>query len=137
VEAALLSMHAAPRAVQDSPSNSSAKLTVAHRLLRENGFDHVVRAESVSHKQFKVFFVRNSKKNARLGIIVGKKTLPGAVDRNRVKRVIREAFRQHRIMQCKLDLVVMVRRTDPHESGGQSGDLKVLFNRVESRCAES
>lgn len=130
-------MHVAPRAVQDSQSDTSAKLTVAHRLLREDGFDHVIRAESVSGKLFKVFFVRNAKKNAKLGIVVSKKTLPGAVDRNRVKRTIRETFRQHRIKQCRLDLVVMVRRTDSYESGIRSDDLKMLFNRVESRCAES
>jgi len=132
-------MHAAPRAVQDSQSSLSAlsaKFTAAHRLLRENGFDHVVRAESLSDRHFKIFFARNDKKNARLGIIVGKKTLSGAADRNRVKRIIREAFRQHGIKQCKLDLVVMVRRADPQERGSQAGNLKMLFSRVGNRCAE-
>ncbi|HEU0219413.1 MAG TPA: ribonuclease P protein component [Gallionella sp.] len=105
-------------------------------MLRENGFDHVVHAENVSDRQFKIFFARNGKKNARLGIIVGKKTLSGAADRNRVKRIIREAFRQHSIKQCKLDLVVMVRRADPQERGIQAGNLKMLFSRVENRCAE-
>lgn len=130
-------MHAAPRVVQDSQSNLSAKFTAAHRLLRENGFDHVVRAESISDRHFKVFFVRNGKKNARFGMIVGKKTLALATDRNRMKRVIREAFRQHSIKLCGLDLVVMLRRNDPQEGGMQVGNLKMLFNRVESRCAES
>lgn len=130
-------MHAAPRVVQDSQSNLSAKFTAAYRLLRENGFDHVVRAESISDRHFKVFFVRNGKKNARFGIIVGKKTLALATDRNRMKRVIREVFRQHSIKLCGLDLVVMLRRNDPQEGGMQVGNLKMLFNRVESRCAES
>lgn len=129
-------MHVAPKAVQDSQSSPSAKLTAAHRLLRNNGFDHVVRAENLSDRNFKIFFARNGKKNARLGIIVGKKTLSGAVDRNHVKRIIREAFRQHGIKQCKLDLVVMVRRAGPQEYGTQAGDLKMLFSRVENRCAE-
>jgi ribonuclease P protein component len=130
-------MRVAPRVVQDSQSNLSAKLTATHRLLRENGFDHVVRAESISDRNFKVFFVRNGKKNARFGMIVGKKTLALATDRNRMKRVIREAFRQHSIKLCGLDLVVMLRRNDPQEGGVQIGNLKMLFNRVESRCAES
>lgn len=129
-------MHAAPRAVQDSQSSLSAKFTAAHRLLRENGFDHVVRAQNISDRHFKIFFARNGKKNARLGIIVGKKTLSGAADRNRVKRIIREVFRQHGIKQCKLDLVVMVRRADSRECGSQAGNLKMLFSRVENRCAE-
>lgn len=130
-------MHAAPRAVRDSQSSLSAEFTVAHRLLREAGFDHVVHAENIADRHFKVFFVRNGKKNARLGMIVGKKTLPGAADRNRVKRIIREAFRQHGIKQCKLDLVVMVRRADPQECDTQTGNLKMLFSRVENKCAES
>lgn len=129
-------MHVAPRAVQDSPFSLSARFTAAHRLLRENGFDHVVRAENLSDRHFKIFFARNGKKNARLGIIVGKKTLAGAAERNRVKRIIREAFRQHGIKQCKLDLVVMVRRADPQECCTHAGNLKMLFSRVENRCAE-
>ena len=122
--------------MQDSPSSLSAEFTAAHRLLRENGFNHVIRAENIADKHFKIFFVRNGKCNARLGMIVGKKTLPSAVDRNRVKRIIREAFRQHNIKQCKLDVVVMARRVYPQESGAQAGNLKMLFSRVESRCAE-
>jgi ribonuclease P protein component len=129
-------MHVAPRAVQDSQSSLSAEFTAAHRLLRENGFDHVIRAENIADKHFKVFFVRNDKKNARLGMIVGKKTLSGSTDRNRVKRIIREAFRQHNIKLSKLDLVVMMRRAYPQECGAQAGNLKMLFSRVENRCAE-
>ncbi|MDO8464851.1 MAG: ribonuclease P protein component [Gallionella sp.] len=128
-------MHVAPRAVQNSRFSPSAKFTAAHRLLRENGFDHAVRAESISDRHFKVFFAHNGQKNARLGIMVGKKTLSGSVDRNRVKRIIREAFRQHGIKQCKFDVVVMVRRTDPH--GASAVNLKMLFSRIENRCAES
>ncbi|MDO8262956.1 MAG: ribonuclease P protein component [Gallionella sp.] len=111
-------------------------MTAAHRLLRENGFDHVVHAENIADKHFKIFFVRNGKKNARLGMIVGKKTLSGAVDRNRLKRIIREAFRQHNIKLCKLDLVVMVRRAYPQDCGMQVANLKMLFSRVENRCVE-
>lgn len=132
-------MPVAPRVVQDSQSNLSAlsaKLTAAHRLLREDGYDHVVHAENISDRHFKVFFVCNGKKNARLGMIVGKKTLSGAADRNRVKRIIREAFRQHSIKLCGLDLVVMVRHAYPQDGGAQVGNLKMLFSRVENRCAE-
>ena len=118
------------------PSSLSAEFTAAHRLLRKNGFDHVIRAENIADKYFKIFFVRNDERNARLGIIVAKKTLSGAADRNRVKRIIREAFRQHNIKQCKLDVVVMARHAYPLESGAQAGNLKMLFSRVENRCAE-
>ncbi len=122
--------------MQDSQSSLSAKFTAAHRLTRENGFDHVVRAENISDRYFKIFFLCNGKENARLGIVVGKKTLPGAADRNLIKRIIREAFRQHSIKLRKLDVVVMMRRADPQERDIQAGNLKMLFSRVENRCAE-
>ena len=137
-------MHVAPEAVPDSPSNivtpgivTAAKLTTAHRLLREDGFDRVVQAENIADKHFKVFFTRNSRDNARLGIIASKKILPRATDRNRIKRVIREAFRQHSIKAQKLDMVVMVRHACAQETGMRGDNLKILFSRVENRCAES
>ena len=129
-------MHVAPRAVHDSQSSTPANFTAAHRLLREDGFDHVVHAENIADKHFKIFFARNGEKNARLGIIASKKILPGAVDRNRVKRVIREAFRHHNIKERKPNMVVMVRRAYSQEFGVRSGNLEILFSRVENRCAE-
>ena len=45
---------------------------------------------------------------ARLGMAVSKKNLPRAVDRNRVKRIIRESFRQS-IGNITVDVVVLTR----------------------------
>jgi len=129
-------MLVAPRAVQDSLSSISAKFTAGHRLLRENGFDHVICAENIADNQFKIFFVRNRQKNARLGIVVAKKLLHGAAERNRIKRIIRDVFRRHSIKLCKLDLVVMVRRSPPQERDTHVGSLNLLFSRVENRCAD-
>jgi ribonuclease P protein component len=134
--AALLFGRAEPGAVQDSRSSFSSKFTVACRLLRADGYDHVIRAKNVADNHFKIFFTRNSKKNARLGIITSKKSLPNAVDRNRVKRFIRETFRQHNIRLCKLDLVVIVNRNYSRKADARIDNLKMLFSQVESRCAE-
>ncbi len=43
---------------------------------------------------------------ARLGLVVGKKLLKRSVDRNKVKRIIREQFRCQRINLPACDLVV-------------------------------
>lgn len=102
-------------------------------MLREDGFDHAVHAESIADKHFKIFFVRNGKENARLGIIAGKRNLPDAVQRNRVKRAIREVFRQHNIKTHHIDLVVMVRCEG--SQAVQSEDLETLFSRVQNKCA--
>ena len=133
---ALLSMRVVPRAVPDLRFSIPAKFTDAHRLLRKDGFNHVVHAESIEDKCFKIFFVRNSQANARLGIIARKRILPGAVHRNYVKRVIREAFRQHDVKACKLDVVVMVRRAYSQGCGIRGDSLDVLFSRVKNRCAK-
>lgn len=135
MEAAPLLGLVAPEAVRDSRSSITitAEFTAAHRLLREDGFDHVVHAENIADKYFKIFFVLNGKKNARLGIIASKRTLPGAAQRNRVKRAIREAFRQHSIKAQQIDLVVIVRCADSQAVQGE--DLETLFSRVENRCA--
>ena len=135
MEAALLLGLVAPGAVQDSQSSiaTSAEFSPSHRLLREDGFDHVVHAGNLSDKRFKVFFVRNGKKNARLGIIASKRIIPDAAQRNRVKRAIREAFRQHTIKNQHIDMVVMVRSADTQVT--KSEGLEALFSRVEDRCA--
>lgn len=135
MEAAPLLGLVVPEAVLGSRSSISipAVFTSAHRLLRWDGYDHVVQAETVADKCFKIFFVRNNKKNARLGIIASKRKLPGAVQRNHFKRVIREVFRQHSIKTHQVDIVVLVKCADSQPV--QSEYLKMLFSRVEIRCA--
>lgn len=129
-------MRGGQRVVQSLLFKGSTKFAATYRLLRKDGFSHVVRCESVADKQFKVFFSHNGKCNARLGIIVSKKILPGAVDRNLVKRIVRAVFRQHNIKACKLDMVVIVRNASPFEVRTRSDILRTLFNRVVNRCAE-
>ena len=46
---------------------------------------------------------------ARLGFVIPKKQIKHAVQRNRVKRLIRESFRHHQQRMDELDLVVMAR----------------------------
>jgi len=92
-------------------------------------------AETILDKYFKVFFVPNEESNARLGIIASKKTLPSAVDRNSIKRIIRETFRQHNIKARQVDLVVMVRSAYPREINVQAKSLEMLFSRIQNKCA--
>jgi ribonuclease P protein component len=46
---------------------------------------------------------------ARLGLAIAKKQVRRAVDRNRIKRIVRETFRRHRARLPGVDLVVMAR----------------------------
>jgi ribonuclease P protein component len=58
-----------------------------------------------------MLFVRpNDGSHARLGIITSKRVARRAVDRNRARRLVREAFRQMRHRLDGIDLVVQLRR---------------------------
>jgi ribonuclease P protein component len=48
---------------------------------------------------------------ARLGFIIPKRVVARAVDRNRLKRVLREWFRQNRVRLGSRDLLVRVTAT--------------------------
>jgi ribonuclease P protein component len=135
VAVALLSGRVAPGVEQDLLFSISSKFTAEHRLLRKNGFSHVMHAENVLDRYFKVFFVQNEKSNARLGIIASKKALPSAADRNSIKRIIREIFRHHTIKGHNLDMVVMVRSNYPQGSNAQTKSLEMLFSRIQNKCA--
>ena len=82
---------------------------LSHRLLNSEEFDAVFDQKdySVSNKSLLVLASKNSLGFNRLGVIVGKKSLPRAVDRNKVKRQLREAFR--RLEPMGMDIVVLVR----------------------------
>lgn len=49
----------------------------------------------------------NSGAGARLGLAIAKRSCPGATDRNRLKRVVRESFRAHRHLLPPVDVVVL------------------------------
>jgi len=46
----------------------------------------------------------------RIGLIVGKRHCPLAVDRNRIKRIVRETFRVRRCRLPALDIVIQLVR---------------------------
>ncbi|NKC15716.1 MAG: ribonuclease P protein component [Gammaproteobacteria bacterium] len=47
--------------------------------------------------------------SARLGMAIAKRIVPRAIDRNRIKRLVRESFRQHHAVLPPLDIVVTAR----------------------------
>lgn len=87
--------------------NSLPKLAI---LRSPNEFRRVFqRAKAVSCPHAKLLFVSNSEDSARLGLAVSKKQIRHAVNRNRVKRVCREAFRHRKSQLSSLDIIAMVR----------------------------
>lgn len=81
-----------------------------------------------------VFAKPNGLDQARIGIVTSKKVAPRAVDRNRVKRMVREVFRSCRGRLGGLDVVVRLRRCPPSGSEYQArNELMRLLADLDSR----
>ena len=111
------------------------------RLSRSADFDRVFRSgRSHACREFVLYvFPRAHEDPPRLGLSVSRK-VGGAVQRNRVKRLLREAFNaeNHRL-PAGLDVVVVARR-DAHalaETEGLSGVVRVLSALLEKAGARS
>jgi len=73
----------------------------------------------------------NGYTHARLGIIAGKKAAPRAVDRNRGKRLIREAFRAARSSLGSYDVTIQLRSDLRRElNGAVREELETLLESV-------
>jgi ribonuclease P protein component len=68
---------------------------------------------------------------ARLGVVAGKQAAPKAVTRTRMKRLIREVFRQRRHQLQVLDYVVRLRRA------AASGELEHARRELETLLSGS
>lgn len=106
-----------PFAVLHSPHQSFPRVTEfafrkQHRLLTSPQFQAVFANAPyrASHQHLLVLSRANGLDYGRLGLVIGKKNIKKAVDRNRVKRLIRESFRHHQSLLKGLDVIVIARR---------------------------
>lgn len=75
--------------------------------------------------------------DARLGVVVGKKLLKRAVDRNRVKRIVREQFRRERPNLPACDLIVrLAAKPAPLDGKLVAGDFLALLEKLRRTCAK-
>ncbi len=87
-----------------------------------------------SEQQAPAALPQASGQTARLGLVVGKKLLKRAVDRNRLKRVVRENFRLRRPELPPCDLVVRLAVKGVPLCGAElADDVNALFDRLSSR----
>ena len=86
-----------------------------HRRARLSGgaaFGALLRSRRTARSErFLVQALVNSEGFARLGIVVGKRIARRAVDRSRLKRLVRESFRRRQHELGSFDLLVRPRRT--------------------------
>ena len=78
------------------------------RIIDKPGFDAVFKKrKKKSNSSFVVYFKKNNSDYPRLGMIAAKKQLRFAVQRNRVKRIIKEVFRHQQKELIGLDIVIV------------------------------
>jgi ribonuclease P protein component len=81
---------------------------------------------------------RNDGDNARLGLAISKKRIKTAVARNRLKRLIRESFRQHQHELGSIDIVIMGQSRAADVSNQQILDcLQNHWKNLTARCKKS
>ena len=79
----------------------------------------------------------NSGGVARLGLAISRKNARRAVDRNRIKRVVRESFRQHLELLRGLDIVILGRSGIAGKSNEElRAALDTHWNKL-ARCRKS
>jgi ribonuclease P protein component len=80
------------------------------RLLTASDYQRVFQhPQKSSGKALTVLARASGCESARLGLAIPRKKIRRAVDRNRVKRLIRESFRRHQDLLRGLDVVVIGR----------------------------
>lgn len=88
--------------------SSIYRLQKENRLLDAAAFGRVFKKATRSRdKWFTVLCRENDEGMARLGLAISKKNCRLATGRNRIKRVVRESFRQHQAELGGLDVVVI------------------------------
>lgn len=81
-----------------------------HRLTRSDEYQRVFgRPRKSISRNLSVFARGNGLSCPRLGLIIAKRSVKGAVARSRLKRIVRESFRHHREALPALDIIVMAR----------------------------
>jgi ribonuclease P protein component len=89
------------------------------KLRKTDDFSSVFRFKRVHRgSHLDIFFRQNDLPYPRLGLIVPKKVLARAVDRNAARRIVREAFRLAQPELGGLDVVVRVK------AAGQDADYR-------------
>ncbi|MBI4189090.1 MAG: ribonuclease P protein component [Betaproteobacteria bacterium] len=89
----------------------------------------------VTGERFQVYARPNGASAARLGIVVNKRNIPRAVDRNYCKRLAREVFRVECDALTGLDLVVRPRSAvTPSLSKTARAEIHDLLYRAQRQC---
>jgi ribonuclease P protein component len=113
---------------------SSFSFTKEDRLLEASSYSNVFDQVDVkaSHKNLLLLASNNNLEHDRLGLIIAKKYVRLAVQRNRIKRIVREFFRNHPSGSASLDIVVLARKgVDQLDNASLSSILRQQWQKLE------
>ncbi|MCK8515257.1 ribonuclease P protein component [Methylonatrum kenyense] len=109
------------------------------RLLRPSQFRRVFSSGPcrVSDDAFTLLAKGGEHEQPRLGMAISKRHVPRAVDRNRIKRISREAFRQQRMALPARDVILLARSPARRLDRAQlRRKLDALWQRLIKRCGD-
>jgi ribonuclease P protein component len=100
-----------PTDIETPACETSRRTVTLARLSNAADFDRVFKnCRRSADLYFTVLYRSNDLDHSRLGLAIAKKNIPLAVGRNRLKRIIRESFRNAERELKSLDIVIMARR---------------------------
>lgn len=98
------------------------------RLTHKSEYQHVfANATAVRDRHFTVLVCQSELETPRLGMVVAKKKAKRAVDRHRIKRIIRESFRNARVSLPVVDMIVL---SQASAASANSDQLSESLNRI-------
>jgi ribonuclease P protein component len=91
----------------------------------------------VGNDVFTILGHNNRKSIARLGLAIARKHIKNAVGRNRIKRLVRESFREHQSLLAGIDIVVTI-RTDASRLDNETirKNLKKHWQKLKEKCEQ-
>lgn len=104
-----------------------------YRFSAQGSFGSVLRGSRKIRGRLSTIHVvpARTEASSRLGIALTRKLVPRSVDRNRVKRLVREAFRRHVLKLAGLDCVVMLReRFDDAKLPSLIAEIRAQFDQL-------
>ena len=88
----------------------------------------------ISCRQFLILAIDNEVERGRLGMVIAKKHVSKAIHRNRIKRLIRNSFRNTARNLCGLDVVVLARKNASDlDSPFLADKLNVLWDDLQAK----
>lgn len=116
---------------------NTARFSRDDRLTKPAEFERVFKDPvKTTSRHFTVLACPNGNEYARLGLAIAKKNIRLAVQRNRIKRVIRESYRQYKNQLGQIDIVVLARRGADQASRATLRDtLQQHWDQLADKCA--